>query len=351
MPLEATMIIVDNSDWSRNGDFFPTRWEAQEEAANIIAQAKCEQNPESSVGLMVMSGKQVEILVTPVQDPGRILASFPNVKIGGRIQLSTALQIAQLSLKHRLNKNQKQRIVIFIASPVEESEDALVKLGQKLRKNAIAIDVINLESSNPEQNSKIQKLVDATKDASDNSHYVQVQPGIQLLSDTLLSTPVLMTGEAGQPGGAGLGGEFGGGGMDPELEMALRISLEEEKAREQKKKDDDDKKGGDQPKSGEDNNKMKIEEPPKPADRNNVDEMDEEELLRRAQELSLQDAPPLPPAKDEKTKEQEAFQDPEFINELLSGIPGLDKDDPELKKMTQKKEKEDKGDGKDDSKK
>jgi len=171
MPLEATMVLVDNSDWSRNGDFFPTRWEAQEEAANIVAQAKCEQNAESSVGLMVMAGKQVEILVTPVQDPGRILASFPNVKIGGRIQLSTALQIAQLSLKHRLNKNQKQRIVVFISSPVEENEEALIKLGQKLKKNIIAIDVINMESSNPEQNAKLQKLVDATKDTSDNSLY------------------------------------------------------------------------------------------------------------------------------------------------------------------------------------
>jgi len=28
MGLEATMVIVDNSDYSRNGDFMPTRWEA-----------------------------------------------------------------------------------------------------------------------------------------------------------------------------------------------------------------------------------------------------------------------------------------------------------------------------------
>jgi len=28
LPLEATLIVVDNSDWSRNGDFLPNRWEA-----------------------------------------------------------------------------------------------------------------------------------------------------------------------------------------------------------------------------------------------------------------------------------------------------------------------------------
>jgi len=346
MVLEATMILVDNSDWSRNGDFFPTRWEAQEEAANIVAQAKCEENAESCVGLMIMAGKQVEILATPVQDPGRILASFPSVKIGGRIQLSNALQIAQLALKHRLNKNQKQRIVVFIGSPIYESEEVLEKLGQKLRKNAIALDIINLENNNPEQNQKLQKLIDATKDANDNSHFIQVQPGIQLLSDFLLSTPILMSGD----GGAGGPNEFGiGGGMDPELEMALRISLEEEKARNQKKKDDEDKLVQQQTSDKDGDNKMKIEEPQKSNDAN-LDEMDEEELLLRAQELSLQDAPSgenKVGGKDDKTKD-EIFQDPDFVNELLAEIPGLDKDDPEIKKTLEKiHKKEDKSEDKD----
>jgi len=115
MGLEATLILVDNSDYARNGDFYPTRWEAQEEAANIVAQAKCQENAESAVGLMTMAGKQAEVLVTPIQDPGRILTAFHGVKLGGGIHLTTALQIAQLSLKHRLNKNQKQRVVVFIA--------------------------------------------------------------------------------------------------------------------------------------------------------------------------------------------------------------------------------------------
>ena len=121
----------------------------------------------------------------------------------------------------------------------------MVKIGQRLRKNAISLDVINLETSNPEQNQKLQKLVDATKDANETrfdlsnnkwnnnyvSHYIQVQPGIQLLSDYLLSTPVLMSGEGGGPAL----NEFGmASGIDPELEMVLRISLEEERARKQK---------------------------------------------------------------------------------------------------------------------
>jgi len=40
MPLEATMICMDNSEWNRNGDFAPSRWDSQVDAATIIAEAK-----------------------------------------------------------------------------------------------------------------------------------------------------------------------------------------------------------------------------------------------------------------------------------------------------------------------
>ncbi|KAI7686844.1 hypothetical protein KC353_g20440, partial [Hortaea werneckii] len=56
MVLEATMIVVDNSESSRNGDYIPSRWEAQCDAANLLFHSKTQSNPESSVGLMSMAG-------------------------------------------------------------------------------------------------------------------------------------------------------------------------------------------------------------------------------------------------------------------------------------------------------
>eukprot|EP00952_Eustigmatos_sp_NYUAD-ZCMA_P007437 31486-Eustigmatos_ZCMA.PRE.1 len=49
MPLECTIICVDNSEWMRNGDYIPTRWEAQHDAANMVLGAKTQQNPENTV--------------------------------------------------------------------------------------------------------------------------------------------------------------------------------------------------------------------------------------------------------------------------------------------------------------
>lgn len=53
--------------------------------------------------------------MTPINDSGKILASLHGLKLSGSLHFSTGLQIAQLALKHRLNVNQKQRIIAFVA--------------------------------------------------------------------------------------------------------------------------------------------------------------------------------------------------------------------------------------------
>ena len=47
-----------------------------------------------------------------------------------------------LALKHRQNKSQRQRVVVFSGSPLAEDEPALVRLGKKLKKNNVAVDVV-----------------------------------------------------------------------------------------------------------------------------------------------------------------------------------------------------------------
>ena len=48
--LDATILCIDNSDWTRNGDYVPNRFNAQISAANFIIENKCEQNPENCLG-------------------------------------------------------------------------------------------------------------------------------------------------------------------------------------------------------------------------------------------------------------------------------------------------------------
>ena len=47
---------VDNSEWTRNGDYSPSRLEAAKEAANYLASRKLADNVENCVGIMTMGG-------------------------------------------------------------------------------------------------------------------------------------------------------------------------------------------------------------------------------------------------------------------------------------------------------
>jgi len=93
------MVVVDNSESSRNGDYQPTRFDAQSDAVNIIFQSIVQGNPESSVGLMSMGGKGPEVLVTLTTEQGKILDGLHRTKkqIKGKSNLSTGLQVASVS--------------------------------------------------------------------------------------------------------------------------------------------------------------------------------------------------------------------------------------------------------------
>lgn len=49
---------IDNSEWMRNGDYAPSRFEAQSDAVNLLFSAKTQSNPENMVGLISMGGKR-----------------------------------------------------------------------------------------------------------------------------------------------------------------------------------------------------------------------------------------------------------------------------------------------------
>ncbi|KAI4280856.1 MAG: hypothetical protein L6R38_004111 [Xanthoria sp. 2 TBL-2021] len=252
MVLEATMIVVDNSESSRNGDYVPSRWEAQSDAVNLIFSAKTQANPESSVGLMSMGGKGPEVLVTLTTDFGKVLDGIHRTKIRGSTHLATGIQIAGLALKHRQNKSQRQRIIVFTCSPIEESEKDLVKLAKRMKKNNISIDFIAFGDLEPDNTKKLEVFNENIK-GGDGSHLAIIPPGPSLLSDTLVTTPILSAdGVVPRGGGAEEGGAEGGGGgfefgvdpsTDPELALALRISMEEEKARQEKEGKKDEPKG------------------------------------------------------------------------------------------------------------
>ena len=348
---------VDNSDHTRNGDYNPTRFLAQNEAVSYLANAKLQDNQESSVGLMSMAGNRIDVLCSPGREPGQLLnALAKDVKIGGRSNFIAALKTAQLALKNRQNKNQRQRVIMFVGSPIVAEADELVKVGKLFKKNNVALDVINFgtENTTNDNTEKLEQLI-AAVNTSDNSHLVSIPPGPHIFADLVLTSAIMSSGGggasiAGVPSGAG-GPSAGGAGhpggidpsMDPEMAMAIRMSMEEERQRQQKAA------GGDAAATAPATTAATGGAAPM------VVEEDEEALLAQAIALSMQEnadtemtdastaaaapatttattaaaATPAPAASGADASQADldlAMQDPDFINSLLAGVPGAEGD-------------------------
>ncbi|XP_018334522.1 26S proteasome non-ATPase regulatory subunit 4 [Agrilus planipennis] len=352
MVLESTMICVDNSDYMRNGDFLPTRLQAQQDAVNLVCHSKTRSNPENNVGLLTLAN--VEVLATLTSDVGRILSKLHLVQPDGNINLQTGIRIAHLALKHRQGKNHKMRIVAFVGSPVAAQEKELIKLAKKLKKEKVNVDIINFgeDSTNTEVLTTFVNTLNG-KDGT-GSHLVTVPPGPHL-SDALISSPVIQ-GEDGS-GGAGLGVpgfEFGiDPNEDPELALALRVSMEEQRQRQEdearKAREASAAEGGKAAPIKEEPNEealleralaMSMEEGEIPktagATQAPVDfaNMTEEEQIAFAMQMSMQDAQETSTAESKRKEEAmevegdedylEVMNDPAFLQSVLENLPGVD---------------------------
>ena len=130
------------------------------------------------------------MLVTLTTDSGKILAKLHSVQPKGDLQFLSGIKIAHLALKHRLSKNHKTRIVIFVGSPVDVEEKELVKVAKKLKKEKVSVDIVSFGEDEINKD-LLQKFIETVngRDGS-GSHLVTIPPGPHL-SDALVSSPIV----------------------------------------------------------------------------------------------------------------------------------------------------------------
>ncbi|MCI09968.1 26S proteasome non-ATPase regulatory subunit 4-like, partial [Trifolium medium] len=119
----------------------------------------------------------------------------------------------------------------------------LEMIGRKLKKNSVALDIVNFGEDDEEKTEKLESLLAAVNN-NDTSHIVHVPAGPNALSDVLISTPIFTGDGEGGSGFAAAAAAAAAGGvsgydfgvdpnLDPELALALRVSMEEERARQE----------------------------------------------------------------------------------------------------------------------
>eukprot|EP00039_Didymoeca_costata_P016326 m.289648 g.289648 ORF g.289648 m.289648 type:complete len:387 (-) comp16376_c3_seq3:1240-2400(-) len=384
---EATMICVDNSEWMRNSDFIPTRLEAQRDAIQLISGRKIHAHPESCVGVMTMAGSR-EILTTLTNDTGKISGLLHRVNVDGSIDFLSSLKVAKLALKFRQAKNHRQRVIVFVGSPIENTEGELKQLGKKFHKDGVAVDVINFGEEEANQQ-KLETFIQAV-DKGENSHLVTVPSGVRVLSDVLIKSAILSSGD--NDGVAGGGDDLVDPNIDPELALALRVSLEESRARERQAQQAAGESAGETTAPAANETPMEVDDGmdddlraamqmsmqgmdggatlgsmmDAPQEKS-LDMMTEEEQIEYAIRMSTQaaakeEASAMDTGKDGAASATEPAQadaalaqlsNPDFLKDVFGGIEGVDTTDENLQKAMeniQKGKTEDKDDKKDEKK-
>ncbi|GMT29063.1 hypothetical protein PFISCL1PPCAC_20360, partial [Pristionchus fissidentatus] len=331
MVQESTMICVDNSEWTRNGDYTPTRLQAETDAANLIVQVKLRANPENAVGVLTMA-EDVRVLSTMTQENSKLFMKLHSIEPKGQCQFLTAIKVAHLALKHRQNRNHRMRIVLFVGSPLTGVDSAeLLKLSKKLKKEKVQMDVVCFGDPETDNASILNPIIDVLngKEGS-GSNLVVVGPGSKL-TEAIASSPIIRgeDGAGGPPvGGMGGGFEFADGDDDPDLALALRVSLEEQRAREQATTGDEGA-GGAPSAAVEAPVDMDME----------MGAMSEEQQLEWALRMSMQDSAPVPaggaPAARSSAQPMEQdgavddldelMNDPDVLQQMINELPGTEK--------------------------
>lgn len=219
-------------------------------------------------------------MVTLTSEQGKLLHAINSIDfVGSHSNILSAIQVAQLVLKHRQNANQKQRIVVFAGSPLKADIAAVERVNLMLRKNNISIDAVSF--GNVEANEQILAgLLQTDEDADEDdrvNHFVRVVPGQGSLVQAISQTTMARRG--GDEGTADF--EFGvDPEMDPELAMALKLSMQEEEERQARAAAASGKQAEEPRKD------MEIDQQEAAA----ADEEDEDALLQQAIALSMETA-------------------------------------------------------------
>ena len=317
--LQAVIILFDNSMTTIDGDFAPTRIDAQKTTVEVLASAFIRGNRETVVGFGTLSGAcGVQISLT--HDLRKLRDYLDKVRRDGTVHFERAVKCALFALRHRPRDISFRHLIIILGSKHDLTEAAATELAQLVNKEGVVLDFVVLGDDGIDMG-PLDKFAEGL---GSGSRYVKVPKSSAFLCDTV-HDQLLRS-----------GGGFTGAPMteeaqlqqalretaadeDEELQRALLLSLTENQGAAEAAPAAPAPENTEQPQGGE-------------------DEMDEELLAAIA--MSNEDVPPTPPltANEDMKKEIDDFLATE--QGLMDIVAGLNNDGDEEKKDEKKKDQE-----------
>lgn len=221
---QAIVFLVDNSQTSINGDFYPNRLFAQTLAVERLVQYYLRCNKTTQVALGTLAQDEFGIVASLSRDGknDKIFQRLHTIQRGKNVQLFDGIKSSFLAL-HRALPGTEKHIIIFLSSPCELSDFQISNIVAKAHQEFVEIDVVifgedvtNIET--------FQTLI-TLQDPSITGHQailLQIPSSSQyILADELLASPL------GPGSDQSRTIETIDPNAEPELAQALQMSLQE----------------------------------------------------------------------------------------------------------------------------
>ena len=139
---EAIVFLIDNSPTSINGDFYPTRLDAQKLAVERLIEYFHRKNSAHQFAIGTLAQGELGIIASLSNKIEKALDILPTIKRGGSIQIARGLKSSFLALKHHHREIKTKHIILFVCSDHNLSFSDAVQLGDDAKKEEIILDIV-----------------------------------------------------------------------------------------------------------------------------------------------------------------------------------------------------------------
>jgi hypothetical protein len=162
------MILLDHSEYMRNDDYAPTRFEFQQDAACYLVDCILDEEEAKKSSMPpkigVMAG--TDVLVGPYEDIETVYEALGDNLALSTTDLTTSIRVASLALRKHEKENamqqqqqqhQRKVIIVFVGSPLNNDDDNFAHVGRMLKNSRTEIVVITIGDET--DNEKLKELV------------------------------------------------------------------------------------------------------------------------------------------------------------------------------------------------
>ena len=213
---QAVIILIDNSETTINGDFYPNRLDAEKIATSRLSQYLSRSSAKTQISIGTIGSQQFGIQSSLTTKYIKTSQAVAQAKRGGVAELEHGIRCAFLALRHRNPEITTRRVIAFIGSHHTLTAQAADKLAADANREGVSVDIVAFG----DDVNDIDVLEEFTKKIQAQSYFVHAQPGTVILSDIVLSSPI----------GPGEGSAHTvldpNAEEDPDVALAIRQSLE-----------------------------------------------------------------------------------------------------------------------------